>query len=226
MGWLFYTDGRVQTYADEKAEIARLCTSHGERRKTELVKACKVGSTWYAAAKVTNIDGTPVEDTTYMTDADGSITFAAVFLTGYDDGCWGYKDMEESAGPVESRAFLHVLVAPAAVIISGKEYGGESDRAVRIGDIGRVLDRGAVAIGNPSRCIPGGANLAGLDQFSFARVALKGAEPGNFRFLIRVGFDAAVGVEQPSHLRVLSLIGELLSPMSRVWTPPGLQAIF
>ena len=24
MGWLFYTDGRVQTYADEKAEIARL----------------------------------------------------------------------------------------------------------------------------------------------------------------------------------------------------------
>ncbi|WP_121068271.1 DUF6927 domain-containing protein [Chachezhania antarctica] len=109
MGWLFYTDGRVQTYADEKAEIARLCTFEGERRKTELVKACKVGSTWYAAAKVTNIDGTPVEDTTYVTDADGSITFAAVFLTRYDDGCWGYKDMEESAGPVESRAPLSLL---------------------------------------------------------------------------------------------------------------------
>ncbi|MBW4976490.1 hypothetical protein KZZ08_23085 [Roseovarius mucosus] len=109
MGWLFYTDRRVQTYADEKAEIARLCTSHGERRKTELVKACKVGSTWYAAAKVTNIDGTPVEDTTYVTDAEGSITFAAVFLTRYDDGCWGYKDMEESAGPVESRAPLSLL---------------------------------------------------------------------------------------------------------------------
>ena len=109
MGWLFYTDCRVKPYADEKAEIARLCTSHGERRKTELVKACKVGSTWYAAAKVTNIDGTPVEDTTYMTDADGSITFAAVFLTRYDDGCWGYKDMEESAGPVESRAPLSLL---------------------------------------------------------------------------------------------------------------------
>ncbi len=75
MGWLFYTDGRVQTYADEKAEIARLCTFEGDRRKTELVKACKVGSTWYAAAKVTSIDGSPVEDTTYLTDADGSITF-------------------------------------------------------------------------------------------------------------------------------------------------------
>ena len=109
MGWLFYTDGRVQTYADEKAEIARLCTSHGERRKTELVKACKVGSTWYAAAKITSIDGSPVEDATYVTDADGSITFGAVFLTRYDDGCWGYKDMEESAGPVESRAPLSLL---------------------------------------------------------------------------------------------------------------------
>jgi len=95
MGWLFYTDGRVQTYADEKAEITRLCTFEGEKRKTELVKACKVGSTWYAAARVTN--------------RDGSITFGAVFLTRYDDGCWGYKDMEESAGPNESRAPLGLI---------------------------------------------------------------------------------------------------------------------
>jgi len=109
MGWLFYTDRRVQTYADEKAEIARLCTCHGDTRKTELVKPCKVGSTWYAAARVTNRDGTPVEDATYITDPDGSITFAAVFLTAYDDGCWGYKDMEESAGPNESRAPLSLL---------------------------------------------------------------------------------------------------------------------
>jgi hypothetical protein len=58
MGWLFYTDRRVQTYADEEAEIARLCTFEGGTRKTELVKACKVGSTWYAAARVTNLDGT------------------------------------------------------------------------------------------------------------------------------------------------------------------------
>ena len=109
MGWLFYTDRRVQTYADEKAEIERLCTFESDTRKTELVKACKVGSTWYAAAKVTSLDGSPVEDATYVTDADGSITFAAVFLTRYDDGCWGYKDMEESAGPVESRAPLSLL---------------------------------------------------------------------------------------------------------------------
>mgnify|MGYP001437243163 CR=1 FL=1 len=38
MGWLFYTDRRVQTYADEKAEITRLCTFEGDTRKTYLVK--------------------------------------------------------------------------------------------------------------------------------------------------------------------------------------------
>ena len=109
MGWLFYTDRRVKSYADEKAEIARLCTFETDTRKAVLLKACKVGSTWYAAAKITNVDGSRVEDSAYVTDADGSITFGAVFLTRYDDGCWGYKDMEESAGPVESRAPLSLL---------------------------------------------------------------------------------------------------------------------
>lgn len=109
MGWLFYTDRRVKTYADEKKEIERLCTFESDTRKTVLIKACKVGSTWYAAARVTNVDGAPVQDATYVTDNDGSITFAAVFLTRYDDGCWGYKDMEEAAGPVESRAPLSLL---------------------------------------------------------------------------------------------------------------------
>ncbi|KIC39827.1 hypothetical protein RA27_17405 [Ruegeria sp. ANG-R] len=109
MGWLFYTDRRVKTYADEKAEITRLCSFETDIRKTELIKARKVGSTWYAAARVAKLDGSPVEDATYVTDADGSITFGAVFLTRYDDGCWGYKDMEESAGPVGSRAPLGIL---------------------------------------------------------------------------------------------------------------------
>jgi len=62
VGWLFYTDRRVKTYADEKAEIARLCTFETETRRTELLKACKVGSTWYAAARVTSLDGSPVEE--------------------------------------------------------------------------------------------------------------------------------------------------------------------
>ena len=109
MGWLFYTDRRVRTYADEKAEIARLCSFETDTRKTVLLKACKVGSTWYAAARIATLDGAPVEDATYLPDADGSITFGAVFLTRYDDGCWGYKDMEEASGPVESRAPVSLL---------------------------------------------------------------------------------------------------------------------
>ena len=109
MGWLFYTDRRIRSYADEKAEIERLCTYQSDTRKTMLIRACKVGSTWYAAAKITKVDGSPVQDATYVTDNDGSITFAAVFLTRYDEGCWGYKDMEEGAGPVESRAPLSLL---------------------------------------------------------------------------------------------------------------------
>ena len=109
MGWLFYTDRRVKSYADEKAEIARLCTFETDTRKTVLLRACKVGSTWYVAAKVVNVDGSAIEDSTYVANADGSITFGAVFLTRYDDGCWGYKGMEESAGPVESRAPVSLL---------------------------------------------------------------------------------------------------------------------
>ncbi len=72
MGWLFYTDRRVKTYANEKAEITRLCTFETDTRRMTLVKASKVGSTWYAAAKVESLDGTSLEDRTYMIDDDGS----------------------------------------------------------------------------------------------------------------------------------------------------------
>lgn len=109
MGWLFYTDRRVQTYTDEKAEITRLCSFETDTRRTTLIKASKVGSTWYAAAKVTSLNGALMDDATYVMDEDGSFTFGAVFLTRTDDGCWGYKDMEESVGPNESCAPLSIV---------------------------------------------------------------------------------------------------------------------
>ncbi|MCO6385360.1 hypothetical protein [Oceanicola sp. 502str15] len=109
MGWLFYTDRCVTCTTDERAEIARLCTFETETRRTVLLKASKVGSTWYAAVNVSTLDGTPIDDASYVTDPDGSITFGVVVLTRYDEGSWGYKDMEESAGPVESRAPLSLL---------------------------------------------------------------------------------------------------------------------
>ena len=39
---------------------------------------------------------------------------------------------------------------------------------------------------------------------------MRGAEPGDFRFFVRVGLNAAVGVEEPTHLRVLSFIGGIV----------------
>lgn len=110
MGWLFYTDQRVKTYADEREEITRLCTyENGNGRRCALLKASKVGSTWYAAAHLSNVDGSPVDSATYENEDDGSIVFGAVFLTRYDQGCWGYKDMEETMGPCESRAPVSIL---------------------------------------------------------------------------------------------------------------------
>lgn len=109
MGWLFYTDRRISTYADEKAEIARICTFETDECSTTLIKSTKVGSTWYAAVRSTNKSGAPVKDATYVTDEDGSITCGAVFLVKYDEGCFGYKDMSESAGPCEARAPLGLL---------------------------------------------------------------------------------------------------------------------
>ena len=143
-----------RSYADEKAEITRLCTFETDTRRTVLLKACKVGSTWYAAVKVSSLDGSPVEDATYVTDEDGSITFAAVFLTRYDDGCWGYKDMEESAGPsgvpragqpsraslgAEGSRQLRPWLAPALPGLGGDPGlpGGRQDQTGRPGDLER-----------------------------------------------------------------------------------------
>lgn len=109
MGWTYYTDRRVKSYADERAEIERLCTFTNDLRQSKMIKASKVGSTWYAAVRLTGSAAAPIEDRTYVNETDGSIIFAAVFLTGYDDGCWGYKDMEESMGPVHSQAPLSLL---------------------------------------------------------------------------------------------------------------------
>jgi len=109
MGWLFYSDRRVSTYADEKAEIARICTFETDTRCTKLLKCCKVGSTWYAAVCTTPHDGKPIANASHVLDADGSFVFGVVFLTKYDDGCWGYKDIEETGGPAESKAPLHLI---------------------------------------------------------------------------------------------------------------------
>lgn len=110
MGWTFYTDGYVKSHAEERAEIDKLCTFETkDGHRSRMIKAAKVGTTWYAAVKRDRTDETPIEDSAYITEDEGSIVFAAVFLTGYNDGSWGYKDMTETMGPTEARAPASIL---------------------------------------------------------------------------------------------------------------------
>lgn len=105
MGWTFYCDrSRVQTYADEKAEITRICSFENDDEKNEPLQLSKVGSTWYVAVRKSPKPNYTVQQNRFVQAADGSYTFAAVFLVRYDEGCFGYKSMDETMGPVEARA--------------------------------------------------------------------------------------------------------------------------
>lgn len=105
MGWTFYANhNSPRTYAEEKAEIIRLFTPARDSAVTfEVLQASKVGSAWYVAVKITGR-----EQGRYVTGPDGSFVAAAVILTRRSDG-WGYKDMDEHAGPNESRAPVSLL---------------------------------------------------------------------------------------------------------------------
>ena len=80
----------------------------------------QAGPVWYAAVKCEL--RTPEaalahkERGDFALQADNSYTFAAVFLTTEEDG-WGYKDMDETAGPVADHApalILDVLTPTSA----------------------------------------------------------------------------------------------------------------
>ena len=97
MGWTVY----YHTPTDERAEIMRICM--GEHLTP--LAASKVGSTWYVAIRSTHPGGA----SDYVTDLDGSFTFAAVILTSRAGGEWGYKDMDEGMGPNEARCPKYLL---------------------------------------------------------------------------------------------------------------------
>ena len=110
MGWTSYCDpSRVQGYADEKAEIKRLCTFENDTLSQGPLQMSKVGSTWYAAVKTTPRLGVSLLSNGYTPDDDGSYTFAAVILVKYHERCFGYKAMDETMGPCESRAPISLL---------------------------------------------------------------------------------------------------------------------
>ena len=105
MGWLIYN----QTPACIRDEIARLCTWDNETGRGFPVLISRKGSVWYAAVRSEPATGRLVSGTdasgSFETDATGGYTFAAVFLTRREGASWGYKDMDETAGPVEAGQF-------------------------------------------------------------------------------------------------------------------------
>lgn len=106
MGWLFYD----KTPANIEDEIRRLCTGHTPERSMAPVRMALVGSTWYVAVRVqyASPEEARRQISLFELQADNSFVFAAVILTQISGG-WGYKDLDETVGPVESRA-------PAAIL--------------------------------------------------------------------------------------------------------------
>lgn len=104
MGWLVYN--HVPPIIRD--EIARLCGGDDGICRTCPVLISQRGSIWYAAVRSETTEGRqenglcPYGD--YQTDAAGTYTFAAIFLTTTSKGEWGYKSMCETAGPADHAA--------------------------------------------------------------------------------------------------------------------------
>lgn len=109
MGWLIYPEPP----ACIRDEIARLCTWDSEKGRGFPVLISRKGAVWYAAVRAEPAAGrleTGLDPTGHFeTDATGGYVFASVFLTTAGRGEWGYKDMDESSGPVESEAPAKLL---------------------------------------------------------------------------------------------------------------------
>lgn len=102
MGW-DYTHATHYTRTgaiDRKAEIDELYTWQNDTRKAEVVRSAMVGSTYYAAIKITELSTGEAE------------TAAAVALThtnSRDYFNFGVKTMGESSGPCEDHCPASIL---------------------------------------------------------------------------------------------------------------------
>lgn len=93
MGWTFYN----RSVADPFAELRGLVTFTDGETVNRMVTDAMVGSTYYAAAETVKKDGSRT-------------VWAAVILVQMGGG-FGYKGMDETMGPNERNAPLHVLEA-------------------------------------------------------------------------------------------------------------------
>lgn len=108
MGWFF-----SNVPPSIPAEIRRICTGSGGGRRIEPIAQVRLGSTWYVAIRASFDTPEAAQAFTpgqvFTPAADGSYVFAAVILTEQSGGEWGYKDMDETMGPVPSEAPAMIL---------------------------------------------------------------------------------------------------------------------
>ena len=101
MGWTsmnathYTSNGTV----DRKAECDAVYSGSTDSATWEVLKSCMVGSTYYAAVKITTVDGV-------------STVFAGVCLTSVNSKDYfnfSYKDMDETCGPCEDKCPKSIL---------------------------------------------------------------------------------------------------------------------
>jgi hypothetical protein len=109
LGWLIYS----RPPANVQDEINRICTFETDTQSATPIKACRVGAVWYVAVQTKMKHGAPPPDD-YQVDDLGQFTFAAIIKTRRDRDGWGYRAIEEVAGPPYSLAprYLIEMLSP------------------------------------------------------------------------------------------------------------------
>ncbi len=109
MGWCF--QNTPLTRPQVKAEITRMATWETDSYTVSPLRVVNHGSTWYAAVQyVPKNDACAIPFSEYDVKPGAPVVLALIFLTRNSkrDG-FGYKDMSESLGPVESTCPASVL---------------------------------------------------------------------------------------------------------------------
>ena len=120
MGWTSYSRwNSPKTREEERAEIVRLHTTLVDTAPytAECLMASKVGSTWYAAIRLTPKPGREIAGPVMsgcVPDENGAITYAGVVLTDRHGGEWGYKEHVRGHGPDPGGGAAQALVAALA----------------------------------------------------------------------------------------------------------------
>lgn len=101
MGWTFTCAAEIGGKIDRKSECDALYTWNNEETgdKCRVLKSAMVGATWYGACERTRPGENPY-------------VFAGMCLTSVDHSSsfnFGYKDMDESVGPMESSCPVSIL---------------------------------------------------------------------------------------------------------------------